>query len=98
MNKMTNYPMLAARTDTLFVRDLQAPPIQVSRGFISRGVWNLILSKRDLTMWVKCKIKPNRNWKVSQVKTYFGLTGSGQKLLDQLVALKEEVDSFLVSE
>ena len=92
---MKNYPMLAARANTPFAKDLQSPPMVVNGNPMSRGIWNMIISKRDLTMWVKCKMKPNRGWKVSDVKNYFGLKGNGQKLLEQFLALKEECDRFM---
>ena len=92
MNKL-EYPMLAARIDTPFVEDLTGgTAMSVNGSPMSRGVWNMIISKRDLSLWVKCKMKPNRHWKVSDVKTYFGIKGRGQKLLDQFLALTAEVD------
>ena len=87
------YPMLAARMDTRFVADLKGNTVTYINGSpMSRGVWNMIISKRDLSLWVKRKMKPNRHWKVSDVKTYFGIKGSGQKLLDQFLAVTAEVD------
>jgi len=41
-------------------------------------------------------MKPNRAWKVSHCKKYFGIKGSGQKLLDEFEALKAEVDEILL--
>lgn len=94
-NSLDNYPMLAARQHTQFVADLLAPPMLVNGSPMSQGVWNLIVTKRDLSMWTQFKMKPHRNWKVSQVKTYFGLKGRGQKLFDQFMALKTEVDAAI---
>jgi len=65
---------------------------------MSQGVWNMIITKRDLSMWAKHKMKPHRNWKVSQVKAYFGIKGNGQKLLDQFLALKAETEAALASQ
>ena len=95
MNPLDTYPMLDARQHTQFVADLLSPPLTVNGNQMSQGVWNMIVTKRDLSMWTKHKIKPHRNWKVSQVKAYFGLTGRGQKLLDQFLALKAETDAAL---
>ena len=50
-----------------------------------RGIWNLICTKRDLTMYVKQGIKPNRYWKVTDVKKYFGITGTGETLLENFM-------------
>ena len=98
-DKMTDnsnkYPMLMARRNTQFVSDLLAPPMSVNGKPMSQGVWNMIVTTRDLSMWAKFKMKPHRNWKVSQVKTYFGIKGSGQKLLDQFLALKAETDAAI---
>ena len=49
---------------------------------MGRAIWNLLLSRRDLRMWVRDGMKPTRSWKVTDVKRYFGITGSGQRLLD----------------
>jgi len=87
------YPMLAARADTQFVSDLiEGTPMNVNGSPMSPGIWNMIISKRDLRMWVQLKMKPHRHWRVTDVKRYFGIKGSGQKLLDQLLALAAEVD------
>lgn len=78
-----------------FVRDLNSgETINVNGRPMLIARWNLITSKRDLTLWVKCKMKPHRGWKVSEAKKYFGLTGSGQKMLDQFVQLEEDFNSL----
>jgi hypothetical protein len=97
-NSFDNYPMLADRQHTQFVLDLLSPPMSVNGSSMSQGVWNLIVTKRDLSLWTQFKMKPHRNWKVSQVKTYFGLTGRGQKLFDQFMALKAEVDAAIADQ
>lgn len=61
---------------------------------MSRAIWNLIISKRDLSMWAKHRMKPHRFWKVSNVKIYFGIKGSADKLLEQIIAYKECVDQL----
>ena len=94
MNPLDNYPMLAARRDTPFVADLSIP-FTVNGNPMSKGVWNMLITKRDLSMWTKFKMKPHRHWKVGQVKAYFGIKGNGQKLLDQFLALVAEVDAAL---
>lgn len=93
INKL-EYPMLAARMDTRFFKDLTGgTAMSVNGSPMSRGVWNMIISKRDLSLWVR-GMKPNRHWKVSDVKAYFGIKGRGQKLLDQFLALTAEVDQL----
>jgi len=54
------------------------------------SMWNLIVTKRDLNLWVKLGMKPNRNWKVSQVKEYFGIKGSGEVLLERFMVIYNE--------
>ena len=88
------FPLIAERLDTPFFEDLVTPPMSVNGKPMSRAVWNLIITQRDLRMWVGHKMKPHRHWKVGQVKTYFGLKGTGQTLLDRFLALKVEVDKL----
>ena len=49
--------------------------------------WNLIVTKRDLSMWCKFGMKPNRYWKVSDVKKYFGITGTRENLYDRFIEM-----------
>ena len=51
--------------DTKFEQDLNVM-MNVNTKPMSRGVWNLILSKRDVQLYSK-GIKPHRNWKISDV-------------------------------
>ena len=46
-------------------------PIQ---GTQSLGVYNLIITKRDMHLYC-VGLKPSRNWKFNDVKKYFGLKG-----------------------
>ena len=55
----------------------------------------MIVSKRDLSLWTKLGMKPHRGWKVSDCKRYFGLTGSGEKLMNAFNELVAEVDSII---
>ncbi len=54
---------------------------------ISIAYWNLIVTKRDLSMWCKFGMKPNRYWKVSDVKKYFGITGTRENLYDRFIEM-----------
>jgi hypothetical protein len=67
---------------TRFEADLKTF-MKVNNGQMSHGVWNLIISKRDCSLYNK-GIKPNRFWKISDVKTYFGITGSAEKMAETL--------------
>ena len=52
--------------------------------------YNLIVSKRDVSLWTKLNVKPHRGWKVSQVKEYFGIKGSKKTLQDNFTKVFEE--------
>ena len=67
--------------------------IKVNYSIMSLAEYNTIISIRDLKLW-KAGMKPNRNWKVSNVKKYFGLTGNDrQGLINQLEKIKNENNS-----
>ena len=55
---------------TQFEQDLKQD-LSVNGKDSSKGMWNLIVSKRDLGLWSKIGMKPNRHWKVTDVKKYF---------------------------
>jgi hypothetical protein len=73
---------------TQFEKDLKQD-LYVNGKESSRGLWNLIVSKRDLGLW-KMGMKPNRHWKVTDVKKYFGLKGNKEKLYDDICKMVEE--------
>ena len=50
------------------------------------AMYNLITSKGAVKLWIK-GIKPNRHWKISDVKWYFGMTGNAEALLEKLDTL-----------
>jgi len=49
----------------------------------NRGYYNLILSIRDLKLY-EVGMKPNRHWKISDVKTYFGIKGDAKSMREYL--------------
>jgi hypothetical protein len=73
---------------TQFEKDLKQD-LYVNGKESSRGMWNLIVSKRDLGLW-KMGMKPNRHWKVTDVKKYFGLKGNKEKLYEDICKMVEE--------
>lgn len=93
---LDSYPMLKSRMTTQFFRELTDPNLtmNVNGSPMLLAVWNMIVSHRDLKVWCTLKMKTSRHWKVSDCKKYFGLKGSGQKLLDEFEALKAEVDEI----
>ena len=95
---LSNYPLLKAKAQTPFMLQLIGAytkgegVMSVNGQPMPHAIWNLICSHRDLKMWCELKMKPHRNWKVSQVKTYFGIKGNGAALLQRFEALKSEAD------
>ena len=52
------------------------------------AMYNLITSKGAVKLWTK-GIKPNRHWKITQVKKYFGMNGNAEVFLKKLEKLHE---------
>jgi hypothetical protein len=52
------------------------------------AMWNLITTKGAVKLWTK-GIKPNRHWKITDVKKYFGMNGNAEVLHEKLVKLHE---------
>ena len=50
------------------------------------AMYNLITSKSAVKLWTK-GIKPNRHWKITDVKRYFGMNGNAETLLTKLETL-----------
>jgi len=75
--------------DCQFLKDLDSMPH--SNKFyngVSLGVYNLITTKGTLKLWVK-GIKPNRNFKLMDVKLYFGINGNAKTLLYKLETISQ---------
>ena len=47
------------------------------------AIYNLIVSKGAMKLWIK-GIKPDRNFRISTVKKYFGINGSAETLYKKL--------------
>ena len=91
---LSKYPKMF-NTDTGFWNDLYLH-FENPKG-INRGEYNLICSKRDITLWTTRKMKAHARWQISDAKAYFGIKGNGEKLLadfmevyDQYYAFKKE--------
>ena len=50
------------------------------------AMWKLITSKSAVKLWTK-GIKPNRHWKITDVKKYFGMNGNAEVLHNKLATL-----------
>jgi len=75
--------------NTQFFKDMtdESKTLNVNNGTMPLGYRNLIISIRDCKLYSK-GIKPHRNWKITNVKKYFGLTGDASKLVLQLEDIK----------
>lgn len=58
-------------------------PMNINGMEANRGYYNLIISIRDVSLWVK-GMKPHRHWRITDVKKYFGLKGSAENILQRL--------------
>ena len=56
------------------------------------AMYNLITSKAAVRLWTK-GIKPNSNWRISDVKKYFGMNGNADVLLSKLVKLYDMLNN-----
>jgi myo-inositol-hexaphosphate 3-phosphohydrolase len=70
---------------TQFEQDLQQPS-GIEGVTFSLGYFNLMLAKRDLALWKEGQ-KPNKSWKVREVKEYFGIKGGRDKLYADMVEM-----------
>jgi hypothetical protein len=75
-----------ATAGTKFAKDMLTS-INVNGNPMPHAYWNLILSIRDCKMYSK-GIKPHRNWKISDVKAYFNVSGSAEKIAEILESYK----------
>jgi hypothetical protein len=53
-----------------------------------KAYYNLIVSIRDCGLYAH-GMKPHRFWKISDVKTYFGIKGNATQLKEQLELLRD---------
>lgn len=73
---------------TQFQTDLDQP-IQFNGKVISRGMYNLLVSIRDVKLYSK-GLKPHRGWQIGDVKRYFGIKGNVLKIIEQLEDFKKQ--------
>ena len=64
-------------------------PISINGMESNKGYYNLIITIRDLGLWTKVKMKPNRHWRLKDVKTYFGLKGNAETILTRLTDFRD---------
>lgn len=61
---------------------------------MNKAEYNLICSKRDISLWTKIGMKPHRGWKVSDAKQYFEIKGSKENLLSDFMEVWNEYYDF----
>ena len=73
---------------TPFLNDLnnEQKTISVNSTVIPLAIYNLIISKRDITLYTK-GIIPHRGFKITAVKKYFGIKGNKYELLYNFMLL-----------
>ena len=86
---ITSKPTIEIDEDCQFMTDLTSMDNE-QRNY-NLGMWNLSLSIRDLKLYCK-GIKPNRKWRITPVKKYFGMTGHREVLLEKLQRLQEIIN------
>lgn len=69
-------------TQTQFEIDWYKPMI-INDMEANKGYYNLIVAIRDISLWV-AGVRPNRHWRIKDVKKYFGLKGSAENILQRL--------------
>ena len=82
----TKFPNLLA--DTQFAQELIEGYNSGDTNFMgtNRAVCNLLISKRDIILWLN-GIMPHRNWRLSDVKQYFGIRGGRKTILKNFMKL-----------
>ena len=85
----TSKPTIEIDEDCQFMTDLTSMDNE-QRNY-NLGLWHLSLCIRDLKLYCK-GIKPNRKWRITPVKKYFGMTGHKEVLLEKLHRLNEIIN------
>ena len=68
--------------DTKFIEDLDKG-LRINTTNSNMGTYNLIISKRDIGLFC-LGMKPHKNWKLKDLKEYFGLKGKKEKCKAQI--------------
>ena len=73
------------------LHDEDRPTMNINGNDVPRCLYNLMLTKRDIRLYAELDMKPNRHWKIGDVKKYFGLKGGKQKVADAINAIHSEL-------
>jgi len=78
---------------TQFITDLRVP-MNIQGNESTLAYYNLVTTKRDLHLYC-VGIKPNRNFKITDVKKYFGLKGNKNDIYNNI---REMVERYKLGE
>ena len=78
---------LKIATESQFLTDFDTQ-LTLNGAKSNRAVWNLICSRRDVRLW-QVGMKPNRHWKITDVKNYFGIKGNKDVIVEKIEYLCE---------
>ena len=73
--------------DTRFIEDLNKI-IRIDTSDSNIGTYNLIISKRDIGLFC-IGMKPHKDWRLKDLKEYFGLKGKKEKCKEQIEFLAD---------
>ena len=72
------------------LHDEDRPTMNINGNEVPRCLYNLMLTKREIRLYAELDMKPNRHWKIGDVKKYFGLKGGKQKIKDAIFTIHDE--------
>ena len=77
--------MIKINKDSQFIKDLDSNSSEVNR-----GVYTLIVTISALKLVLR-GIRPHRNFRLKDVKKYFGINGSAKKILESLLIIRDSI-------
>ena len=81
--------------DCEFINTMKDPTklIHLNNKSVNVAYYNLLVSIRDVKMYVHHGLKANRNWKITAVKEYFGFNMKDNNLfIEYLEGLKQIIE------
>ena len=74
--------------DCQFLKDIMDEKYEMNFNGTNKGIYNLITTKGALKLLIK-GIKPHKNFKLMDVKLYFGIDGEPKTLLYKLETISQ---------
>jgi len=84
LNHFFTSKQLEAYYKSKFISDLTNDSLKTINvnGFpMLMGMYNLIIIKSQVRMYIVSGMKPTRNWQITAIKKYFGFSGNNEKFL-----------------